>query len=477
MVDTSGNLYVTDRGNHTVRKIAPDGVVTTLAGTPGQSATIAGLNSGDGVGGAARFNVLTGITVDGFGNVYVGDTVMDEGRIRRIGPDGAVTSLVGDIYSLGLTTDGAGNLYVAAQGRGSLVGTLRIAPDNSVTTIAPTLGRAIALNRNGNIFISDTGLDFGPLGNTGSTCRIAAYSAAGTPIAGFVGRTAGLNESTCGYADGQGEAARLSTSDGMTMDAQGNLYIADTGNHVIRRVTPTGAVTTIAGTAGSAGSANGTGATARFNRPQGITVDAAGDLYVADTGNHMIRKITAAGVVTTISGAAALPGSTDVPSVQVTTPTTAATQTQGIPLFSIPAAYRNKTAGTVYQTALGCSYFIVDTLSAYSVLQHFGGAMPSRGDVLVGDLNTYTFTDYFNRTTGSEGRAWVDSALLSLSRAIEITSSRCPLAAGFSPSLSSSITSTVSSITSGSSSSGRCNVPSDRASDGSRCGGRAASER
>jgi len=128
--------------------------------------------------------------------------------------------------------------------------------------------------------------------------------------AGVVSTFAGTAGAS-GSADGAGAAARFRNVNGLAIDASDNLYLADWGNHTIRRITPVGVVTTLAGTPGVAGSADGTGAAARFNLPSGLAVDAAGNVFVSDQANHTIRRITPAGVTTTIAGQAGTTGSAD----------------------------------------------------------------------------------------------------------------------------------------------------------------------
>jgi len=157
---------------------------------------------------------------------------------------------------------------------------------------------------------------------------IRKVSAAGvvTTLAGSPG-----NE---GSADGTGSAARFRYPSGIAVDSTSNVYVADAGNHTIRKVTPAGVVTTLAGSAGVAGSADGTGSAARFNIPSGVAVDSVGNVYVADTGNHTIRKVTATGVVTTIGGSAGIRGIAD--------------GTGSAALFNAPDGVAVDSADTVY---------------------------------------------------------------------------------------------------------------------------------
>ncbi len=252
--DGAGNLYLTDRGNHTIRKITPAGVVTTFAGTAGV------VGNADGTGAAASFDYPVGIATDSAGNVYVAD--YGNYTIRKITPAGVVTTLAG-----------------AAGTKGSVDGARATARFNG------PLG--VATDRAGNIYVTDAGTP-----DMGNTIRKITPDGVVTTFAG----TAGV----AGSIDGTGAAARFDFPRGIATDRAGNVYVADFNNHTIRKITPAGVVTTLAGKAGVEGSDDGAGAAARFDGPVAIATDSAGNFYVADELGRAIRKITPAGMVSTV---------------------------------------------------------------------------------------------------------------------------------------------------------------------------------
>jgi sugar lactone lactonase YvrE len=230
--------------------VTPAGVVTTLAGSGATGSTAGGY--ADGPAAQALFNIPEGVSVDGSGNVYVAELTGQ--RVRKITPSGTVSTLAGSGKSG--QTDGIGT---AAQF------------DHP---------HALTAEPGGTVYVAD-----------GGNNRIRRIT-----VSGQVTTVAGAGDR--GTNDGQGTAARFYGPDAIAVDGEGNLYVADTLNNRIRKVTPAGAVTTLAGS--TSGSAEGQGASAQFSDPEGVAVDAVGNVYVADTCNHAVRRVTPAGAVTTL---------------------------------------------------------------------------------------------------------------------------------------------------------------------------------
>jgi len=253
--DSNGNVYVADTGNSVIRKITPAGAVTTFAGTAGV------LGSVDGTGPSASFRYPNAVATDSAGNVYVADT--GNNTVRVITSAGVVSTLAGTAGVSG-SNDGTG-------------------------PAASFLGPAgIAVDGTGNVYVADF---------YNNTIRLIT-------AAGVVSTLAGNATAPAGSVDASATAARFNGPQGLAIDSSGNIIVADTYNNTVRRVTPAGVVTTLAGTAGVRGSGDGTGSAATFARPSFVAADTLGNVYVADTRNSTVRKITAAGVVSTVIGVA-----------------------------------------------------------------------------------------------------------------------------------------------------------------------------
>ncbi len=297
-VGGSGDVYVADRASDTIRKVTAGGVVTTWAGLWGGSRT----GSSDGTGSQARFHTPYGAAADGSGNVFIADS--ENHVIRKITPEGAVTTFAGTAGSPGLV-DGTGSaarfnfpISVAVDGSGNVFvadsenrTTRKITPDGVVTTFAGSPADFYAPSA---IAADKAGNVFvADLGN--HTIKMITPAGVLSTLAGRV--------NSAGSLDGVGSLARFNHPRGVAADGSGNLYVADNDNHTIRKiVVASGLVSTLAGSAGNSGSADGTGSAARFNHPWGLTVDSSGSLYVVDGENLTIRRITIAGVVTTVAG-------------------------------------------------------------------------------------------------------------------------------------------------------------------------------
>ncbi len=302
-VDATG-IYVADELNHTIRKITPTRFVRTIAGAPRNA------GSQDGPGSQARFQFPQALAADGTGRVYVSDTYNH--TIRVIGPDEVVSTLAGlagipgaangagndarFYYPVGVSADAAGNVYVADKSNHTI---RAISGGGVVSTVAGSAGffngpGGMAVDAAGTAYVAD---------ENNNTIRKITPSGIVTTLAG----SPGLH----GTSDGVGSAARFDHPSGVAIDSAGTLYVADKYNNTIRKITPAGLVSTLAGAPGASGSANGTGSEARFTLPAGVTVDSVGNIYVADFGNHTIRKITPDAAVSTLAGLAGVAGSAD----------------------------------------------------------------------------------------------------------------------------------------------------------------------
>lgn len=213
----------------------------------------------DEVGAAARFSGPSGLAIGPRGDLFIAD--FSSSRIRSISvPVGAVATLAGS----------------------AVPGLVNSQAPLSASFRAPA---GLAVNRAGDVFVADSGNHV--------IRRIAAGSGEVTTWAG---------SGVAGHADGAGLQAQFNNPRGLAIDAQDNLYVADTGNHTIRRISPAGVVSLLAGSPGSPGRTDGAASSARFNGPAGVAISPQGVLVVADTQNHLIRALTTTGQVVTVAG-------------------------------------------------------------------------------------------------------------------------------------------------------------------------------
>ncbi len=312
-VDSPGNLYIADTGNHRIRKVARDGTITTFAGN-GQL----GSRGDGGQAVNAELNSPSGLAVDGSGNVYVADT--NNHRVRRVAPSGVITTIAGTGLNgfsgdggaatvakldtpVGLALDGAGNLFIADAGNHRIrklnlnTGVISTAVGNgfgsggdgdAASTAMLYFPTALVFDGAGNLYIADTGNHrIRKVTPSGIISTIA-----GTGMAGFNGD------------GGAAKNAQLNAPGGLTVDARGNLYFADQLNHRVRLITLDGSINTVAGTGQpGAGGEGGAASSAMLNAPAGVAIDAAGNLFIADTGNHRVVAIAAFRNVASVSAA------------------------------------------------------------------------------------------------------------------------------------------------------------------------------
>lgn len=256
VADAAGNIYIAEEANHTVRKIATSGVITTFAGTG------TGGYSGDGgAATAAQLNSPTCVTIDRSGNVYIADFFNN--RIRKVSTFGIITTFAG-------------------------TGTSGFSGDGGAATAAQlSRPQGLCVDTADNIYLSDSYT---------SVVRKVSPSGIITSIAGT-----GAN----GYnGDGiSATAAKLYNPFGLWADKLGNLYIADQNNHRIRKVDALGTITTVAGNGSAGSTGDGSAATlAKLNTPFGVFADSVGNIFVADQWNAVIRKVSSSGTITRFAG-------------------------------------------------------------------------------------------------------------------------------------------------------------------------------
>ena len=312
VVDGAGNLYIADTSNHRIRKVDSTGTITTIVGTG-----VGGFSGDGGAATAAQLNSPSGVALDGAGNLYIVD--QSNHRIRKVDSTGTITTIAGTgLYGFsgdggaataaqlgfpyGVAVDGADNLYIADRSNQRI---RKVDSAGTITTIAGTgeggfsgdggpatvaelsSPYGVAVDGAGNLYIVDWfNQRIRKVDSAGTITTIA-----GTDLYGFSGD------------GGAATAAQLDSPIGVAVDGAGNLYIADTSNHRIRKVDSTGTITTIAGTGERGFSGDGGAATtAQLDSPYGVAVDGAGNLYIVDQRNHRIRKVDSTGTITTIVG-------------------------------------------------------------------------------------------------------------------------------------------------------------------------------
>ena len=310
-VDRAGNLYIVDSDNHRIRKVTPGGIITTFAGNG--TGALAG-DGGPSTAASLRFPI--GLALDAAGSLYVADS--SNHRVRKIGTDGIINTLAGSTSGFGgdggpattakltlprgVAVDGLGNVYIADSDNHRI---RRVSSTGIITTVAGT-GTPDFSGDGGPALLATLYQPFAVAADTSGNLYIADtvnYRVRKVSALGTISTIAGNQFYKYGGDGGPATAASLNWPLGLAADSAGSLYIADTQNHRVRKVSRAGIMTTVAGTGAPGYSGDGVAATtAKLRSPKGVALDAAGNLYICDSDNHRIRKVGANGLISTVAG-------------------------------------------------------------------------------------------------------------------------------------------------------------------------------
>ena len=337
VLDSFGNLYVADSTNYVVRKIDTKGITTTIAGQPGIS------GNKDGTANSALFGVVSGITIDSLGNLFVTD--ISNNTIRKISPSGSswVTSTIVP------TTSGLK---------------------------APSF---IAIDNQNNLYVSDT---------KNYVIRKIAPSGSMITLAGAIG--------TSGGSDGLGVSAKFGSPEGLAVDSTGNIYVADSSNCTIRKITVNGSVTTIGGYWGAPGYGDGnlTTASAQFSHPYALTLDKNGNIFISDQSNQsVIREISTNGIVSTVVGIPNTTGSRDGLASVATLDTV-----QGLAIDSAGNIFISASGSSTIREAKQTSLTINAPIISIQPLNQNANIGSSATFTVSADGNSLSYQWYFNNT-------------------------------------------------------------------------------
>jgi sugar lactone lactonase YvrE len=316
-VDASGFVFIADTHNHRIRRVSPSGMISTFAGTG-----IGGFAGDGGPATSAQINYPGSVSGDALGNIYITDT--SNSRIRRVSPSGTISTFAGNATQGFLGDGGAAtsaelNLPTGVCLKSSSEIFIADNGNSRIRKVNASTGKISTIAGGGSFIgkdVSPLGVAVTPWGISRDVCRGITYFTDSTALPPFYGVRM-LDSSgnlkvlagggVRGYTGDGGPASSATFANqprGVFADSSGNVYIADTSNHVIRKVNASGIISTIAGSGTSGFSGDGLSATlAKLWSPQGIFLDSNGDLYIADSGNHAIRKIDASsGNISTFAG-------------------------------------------------------------------------------------------------------------------------------------------------------------------------------